>query len=358
MVSEIFSDNEINSDKIELKRVNPYLNINKFKRKTFSIKDEFKKLLAGDTIALGKAITLIESSNPYHKKKANNIIKKCLPYSGKSIRIGITGVPGVGKSTFIETLGLYLINEGHKVAVLTIDPSSEISKGSILGDKIRMENLSKQKNAFIRSTPSGGNLGGVARTTRETMLLCEAAGFDIIIIETLGVGQSETTIKKLTDVFVLLVLPNSGDEIQGIKRGIMEMSDFILITKADGDNLQASYITYNQMLNIVNLLPKKDNNWTPKVILTSAKTNLGIKETWSEIYNYINYIKQNNFFYENRKKQNTYWMMETLNNIINQYINNNKKIKKLINKLEKKLENNKISPFEAAEYLFLKIFKS
>ncbi len=249
------------------------------KRKSQPSTDELiNAILVGDITALSRAITLIESKNPEHLQKANEVIKKCLPHANKSIRIGITGVPGVGKSTFIESFGKHLTKRGKKVAVLAVDPSSTITKGSILGDKTRMEDLVKDKNAFIRPSPSGDSLGGVARKTRETIILCEAAGFDTIIIETVGVGQSETAVHSMVDFFLLLKLAGAGDELQGMKRGIIEMADAIAINKADGDNLNKANLAKIEFKRALHLYPEKESEWQPKVVLCSAIEKTGIDE--------------------------------------------------------------------------------
>ncbi len=252
-------------------------------RKLHSVEEYVNGILNGDITLLSKAVTLVESSNAKHQQIAQEIIARCLPHSGNSIRVGITGVPGVGKSTFIEALGKHITGSFGKLAVLAIDPSSERSKGSILGDKTRMEELSGDKNAYIRPSPSAGSLGGVARKTRETIVLCEAAGFNHIFIETVGVGQSETVVHSMTDFFLLLKLAGAGDELQGIKRGIMEMADVIAINKADGNNIENAKKAMIQFNNAIHLFPKKESQWNPKVLTCSATKNLGITEIWDEI---------------------------------------------------------------------------
>jgi LAO/AO transport system kinase len=239
-------------------------------RQLLPVTDYVNGILKGDITLLSKAVTLVESASTKHQQLAQEIITLCLPHSGKSIRVGITGVPGVGKSTFIEALGSYITKRGGKLAVLAIDPSSERTRGSILGDKTRMEELSVDKNAYIRPSPSAGSLGGVARKTRETIILCEAAGFDHIFIETVGVGQSETAVHSMTDFFLLLMLAGAGDELQGIKRGIMEMADIIAINKADGNNIEKAQMAKVQYNNAIHLFPKKDSEWDPKVLTCSA----------------------------------------------------------------------------------------
>ena len=300
-----------------------------------------KEIIQGDRTALAKGITLIESTLPNDKIIAQELIKKCLQKSGNSIRIGVTGVPGVGKSTFIETFGLLLTSKGHKVAVLAIDPSSERTHGSILGDKSRMNKLATNNNAFIRPSPSSGILGGVTDKTRESIILCEAAGFDIILIETVGVGQSETTVKNLVDFFLLLILAGAGDELQGIKRGIMEIADALVITKDDGDNMQNSKnaaLEYNRALH---LLASNKNGWTPRVSTCSAIKDTGIKSILELIYKFDAKMKSNGWKDKNRINQGKYW----LHLIIRQELGN-RAYNKLLEKgkflqLEKKLENGK-----------------
>ncbi|TAL81533.1 MAG: methylmalonyl Co-A mutase-associated GTPase MeaB, partial [Bacteroidetes bacterium] len=258
------------------------------RRKKYTTEEYFEGIISGNRTILSQAITLIESSLPEHYETAQSIIEKCLPHSSKSIRIGITGVPGAGKSTFIETFGLHIISGGRKLAVLTIDPSSEHTKGSILGDKTRMEQLSTHKDAFIRPSPASGTLGGVARKTRETIILCEAAGFDTILVETVGVGQSETAVHSMVDLFLLLMLAGAGDELQGIKRGIMEMADLIAITKADGSNKPAADKARQSFQNALYLFPAKSSGWKPQVLTCSALQNNGIAELWEIIMEYVN----------------------------------------------------------------------
>ena len=276
--------------------------------------DEFvTQILKGNITFLSKAITLVESTNANHQKKANEILEKCLPFSNNAIRIGITGVPGVGKSTFIEAFGKHLTKKGHKVAVLAVDPSSSINKGSILGDKTRMEQLVTDKNAFIRPSPSGTSLGGVAQKTRESIILCEAAGFDTIIIETVGVGQSETVVHSMVDFFLLLKLAGAGEELQGIKRGIIEMADAIVINKADGDNAKNAKIAKVEFNRALHLYPLKESKWQPKVITASALENLNIDKVDEMIGEYLELTKNNNYFTEKRNEQNTYWLLSTIN---------------------------------------------
>jgi LAO/AO transport system kinase len=308
-------------------------------------------ILKGDITALSRAITLVESSNPAHLEKANDIIKRCLPYANQSVRIGITGVPGVGKSTFIETFGTYLTTLGKKVAVLAVDPSSSVTKGSILGDKTRMEDLVKNPNAFIRPSPSGTSLGGVARKTRESIILCEAVGFDTIIIETVGVGQSETAVHSMVDFFLLLKLAGAGDELQGIKRGIMEMADAIAINKADGDNIKQANLAKVEFNRAMHLYPAKPSGWQPKVTLCSALKNEGINDLWKLIEDYLKLTKRNHFFETNRKEQNKFWLLQTIEDRLKSDFFNTPKIKKELELQLKLIEEDKTTPFVAADYL-------
>lgn len=308
-------------------------------------------IIAGNRSALGRAITLIESNQPDHNSKASKIIEGCLPHSQRSVRIGITGVPGVGKSTFIEALGIHLARLGKKVAVLAVDPTSSISRGSILGDKTRMEKLVTTKNTFIRPSPSGESLGGVAKKTRESIILCEAAGYDVILIETVGVGQSETTVHSMTDFFLLLKLAGAGDELQGIKRGIMEMADVIVINKADGENQKAAREARLEFKRALHLYPPKPNGWQPKVLLSSALNNSGINETWQLIEEYFNFVKENGHFEMNRQEQNKYWLIQTINDHLRMRFYRDPQIKKALEEQLKSIENKETTPFAAADYL-------
>lgn len=325
--------------------------IRKNRKKQPSVSDLVSGITSQNITALSRAITLVESTNPLHSKKANEIITQCLPFANKSTRIGITGVPGVGKSTFIEAFGLYLTSLGKKVAVLAVDPSSSLSKGSILGDKTRMEDLVKTKNAFIRPSPSGSSLGGVARKTRETIILCEAAGFDTIIIETVGVGQSETAVHSMVDFFLLLKLAGAGDELQGIKRGIIEMADAIVINKADGDNLKAAKSAKLEFNRALHLYPSKASNWSPKVSLCSALKREGIAEVWQMIKDYKATTKANQYFENNRNNQNKFWLLQTIEDQLKSNFYNTPKIKDELNKQIQLVEAGKTTPFAAAEYL-------
>ncbi len=284
-------------------------------------------------------------------EKANKIINACLPKANQSIRIGITGVPGVGKSTFIEVFGKHLTGLGKKVAVLAIDPSSTITKGSILGDKTRMEDLVKDKNAFIRPSASGDSLGGVARKTRETIILCEAAGFDTIIIETVGVGQSETAVHSMVDFFLLLKLAGAGDELQGIKRGIIEMADAIVINKADGDNIKRAKLAQVEFNRALHLYPEKNSKWMPKVSICSAVQNEGVKDIWNMILEYEILTKQNEYFEFKRLEQNKFWLIQTIEEQLKSDFFNRSKMKKELKHQLLLLETNKTTPFAAAEIL-------
>lgn len=327
-------------------------------RKTQPSADEFiSGILDGNITMLSRAITLIESTNVNHLAKANTVINACLPRANKSIRIGITGVPGVGKSTFIEAFGKHLTSLGKKVAVLAVDPSSTISGGSILGDKTRMEELVKDKNAFIRPSPSGKTLGGVARKTRETITLCEAAGFDTIIIETVGVGQSETAVHSMVDFFLLLKISGAGDELQGIKRGIMEMADAIVINKADGDNIKKANLAKTEFNRALQLFPAKKSGWIPTTSTCSAISHEGISEVWQTIEKFLEITKENTSFFEKRKEQNQYWMIETINEQLQLNFYNHSEIKQLLNSTKKAVQNDEISPFAAAQLLLETYFK-
>lgn len=307
-------------------------------------------ILAGNRTLLSRAITLVESALHDHQTKAQQVIERCLPYSGNSIRLGITGVPGAGKSTTIEALGKHLTAHGHKVAVLAIDPSSERSKGSILGDKTRMEELSVDPNAFIRPSPSAGSLGGVARKTREIILLCEAAGFDVVIVETVGVGQSEVAAHSMVDFFLLLQLANTGDELQGIKRGIMEMADMIAINKCELDHTR-SELAASQFRNALHLFPMPESGWTVKVMLCSAYTREGIVELWNAVMDYVAFSKQNGFFYHKRQQQNLRILNETIENGLRDRFYNAPGMEERLAEISRQILDNKLSAYAAADQL-------
>jgi LAO/AO transport system kinase len=322
-----------------------------------SADDLTKGILVSNITSLSRSITLVESTNVEHLAKANSIINSCLPHANKSVRLGITGVPGVGKSTFIEAFGKYLTSLGKKVAVLAVDPSSSISHGSILGDKTRMEELVKDPNAFIRPSASGDTLGGVARKTRETITLCEAAGFDTIIIETVGVGQSETAVHSMVDFFLLLKIAGAGDELQGIKRGIMEMADAIVINKADGDNIKKARLAKTEFNRALHLFPAKKSGWIPTTATCSAITQEGIPEVWETITHFLKLTKGNDYFYKKRKEQNEYWMLETINAALKLHFYGNSEIESILVETKKAVQEDALSPFAAAQIVLEYYFK-
>jgi len=333
--------------------INPAFLTSRVKKQMLSVDDYVNGILSGNRVILSRAITLVESSHPDHQTTAQAVIERCLPHSGKSIRIGITGVPGAGKSTFIEALGVMLVNKGHKLAVLAVDPSSERSKGSILGDKTRMEELSGMDNAFIRPSPSAGSLGGVARKTRETIILCEAAGFDITFVETVGVGQSETAVHGMVDFFLLIQLANTGDELQGIKRGIMEMADAIAINKADGDNLQKAKVARTQFSNALHLFPPTESGWTPPVETCSAYTKDGIENIWSIVQNYISHTQSNGYFEHKRREQSRRILSETIDETLLTRFYHNPEIKQRLKIAMDEVLKGRISPYVAAQELLI-----
>ncbi|SCX78339.1 methylmalonyl Co-A mutase-associated GTPase MeaB [Flavobacterium caeni] len=316
----------------------------------------FDGISQSNVSALSRAITLVESTSPKHLEAANQIIALCLPRANRSVRIGITGVPGVGKSTFIEAFGKYLTGLGKKVAVLAVDPSSTISHGSILGDKTRMEDLVKDPNAYIRPSASGETLGGVARKTRETITLCEAAGFDTIIIETVGVGQSETAVHSMVDFFLLLKIAGAGDELQGIKRGIMEMADAVVINKADGDNVKRARLAKTEFNRALHLFPAKKSGWMPKVETCSALTKDGVDKVWGLISDYLELVQGNGYFADKRQAQNQYWMMETIHEQLQRHFFSNPDMVKEIERQKTAVLQNEISPFAAAQSLMDRYF--
>jgi GTPase len=316
-----------------------------------NIEEYLKGIRSGDRITLAKAITLVESSLPADQLIASNLIDAIIPHTGKAIRIGITGVPGVGKSTFIEALGNQLTREGKKIAVLTIDPSSQLTRGSILGDKTRMEELSKNPLAFVRPTASGNILGGVAGRSREAMLLCEAAGFEIIIIETVGVGQSEVAVKRMVDFFLLLMLAGAGDELQGIKKGIMEMADGIVITKADGDNILHATEAQAEYQHALHLYPAKSSGWTPQVLTSSSFTGTGISDVWRMITKYQSVTSGSGYFELNRRQQNVVWFREYFEHLLKIDYLSFQQLNAEISKLETEIAHEKISVQRAAEQL-------
>jgi LAO/AO transport system kinase len=341
---------KVNKGVADVPSVNPYFK--KISRQKNHTTSEFVEgIIRGDIAILSQAVTLIESAKEAHHQQAQEIIERCLPLSGHSVRIGITGVPGAGKSTAIDVFGMYLVQRGHRLAVLAIDPSSERSKGSILGDKTRMEDLSREKNAFIRPSPTAGSLGGVARKTRETIILCEAAGFDTIFVETVGVGQSETAVHSMVDFFLLIQLAGTGDELQGIKRGIMEMADGIVINKADGDNIDRAKLAAAHFRNALHLFPPADSGWSPQVLTCSGHYNTGITELWAMIDAYIAFTRANGYFEHKRNEQSRYWMYESIQEMLRNAFYHHPEIENLLPLMEQRVLRNEISSFVAARQL-------
>lgn len=320
------------------------------KKREISVDEYVNGILNSDRVMLSQAITLVESNLSEHQHKAQQIIERCLPYAGKSIRVGITGVPGVGKSTTIEALGTKLTHSGHKLAVLAIDPTSEKTKGSILGDKTRMEELANDPNAFIRPSPSAGSLGGVARKTREIIILCEAAGFDVVFVETVGVGQSEVVAHSMVDFFLLLQLANAGDELQGIKRGIMEMADAISINKAElGPN--RAELAASQYRSALSLFPHNENGWKPVVFTSSAYTGDGIDKIWETIMEYVAQTKANGHFHKKRNEQNLRILSETINSTLTERFYNSQFIVEKLEQFKQDVLNDRVSAYIAAQEL-------
>lgn len=331
--------------------VNPYLKSRK-KKQSYSPAEYVDQIRKGNITVLSQAVTLLESQKPEHQEVAQEVIEKCLPYSGNSVRIGITGVPGAGKSTSIDAFGMHLIHDrGKKLAVLAIDPSSERSKGSILGDKTRMEEISREPQAFVRPSPSAGSLGGVARKTRESIILCEAAGFDTVFVETVGVGQSETAVHSMVDFFLLIQLAGTGDELQGIKRGIMEMADGIIVNKADGSNIDKANLAAAQYRNALHLFPLAESGWNPKVLTYSGYYKLGIKEIWDMVYEYVHFTKDNGYFDYRRHSQAKYWMYESINEQLRNHFYQLPEIEQALAVKEQQVLNSEISSFTAAKQM-------
>ncbi len=327
--------------------VSPYIK-NRKRRQQLSVSDYVEGIRKGNKAVLGQAVTLVESLKPEHQVIAQEVIEKCLPYTGHSRRIGITGVPGAGKSTSIDVFGMHVLRQGGKLAVLAIDPSSERSKGSILGDKTRMEKLAVQPDAFIRPSPSAGSLGGVARKTRETIVLCEAAGYDNIFVETVGVGQSEIAVHSMVDFFLLIQIAGAGDELQGIKRGIMEMADGIAINKADGDNIERANLAAAQFRNALHLFPLPPSGWLPEVTTYSGYYELGIDGVWDMIDRYFDHVQKNGYFDERRRQQEQYWMYETINEQLQTRFYSNPEVQRLLEVKKQMVLNNQQSSFVAA----------
>lgn len=347
---------KVNSGIDRMPMINP--KFKKIKRRNYTVDEYVEGILNGDITCLSQAVTMVESNNINHQDIAQKIIEQCLPYSGNSIRVGITGVPGAGKSTSIDSFGIHLIKQGRKLAILAIDPSSERSNGSILGDKTRMEQLSREKNAFIRPSPTAGSLGGVARKTRETIILCEAAGFDTIFVETVGVGQSETVVHSMVDFFLLIQLAGTGDELQGIKRGIMEMADGIVINKADGDNIDKANLAASHFRNALHLFPPTDSGWRPRVLTYSGFYGIGIKEIWDMIDKYKYFTQDNGYFYSKRQNQSKWWMYQSINESLKRSFYNSNVVSKLQSKVESEILNDKLSSFIGAKKLLDAYFES
>lgn len=329
--------------------VNPYLAARRRRKPMPAVGEMVEGILRGDVTMLSRAVTLVESLNADHQALAQEVIEKCLPHSGNSRRIGITGVPGAGKSTSIDVFGLHVLRNGGKLAVLAIDPSSERTKGSILGDKTRMEKLSVHPDAFIRPSPSAGSLGGVARKTRETIVLCEAAGYNNIFVETVGVGQSETAVHSMVDFFLLIQLAGTGDELQGIKRGIMEMADGIVINKADGDNINRAQLAKAQFQSALHLFPPTTSGWMPEVLTYSGYYELGIPEVWEMIDRYFAFVTANGYFEAKRAQQARYWMFETIDESLRNHFYNNSDVERLLLENERLVLQNRLSSFIAAK---------
>ncbi len=321
------------------------------RRRVLPPEEYMEGILGGDRVMLSRAITLIESALDSHYEAAQKVIEQCVAHSGKSLRLGITGVPGAGKSTFIEAMGNHLIDSGHRIAVLAVDPSSEISRGSILGDKTRMETLAVNENAFIRPSPSAGSLGGVARKTREIIILCEAAGYDVIFVETVGVGQSEIAVHSMVDFFLLLMISGAGDELQGIKRGIIEMCDGMAINKADGDNLDKARIARSQYENALHLFPPQPTGWTPRVMTCSSINHDGIPEIWEMILEHESLMKAKGHFEEKRNRQKQYRLHESINESLRYHFYKHPVIEKKIPEVEKMLAERQMTSFQAARVL-------
>jgi len=320
-------------------------------RKLPTVEQFVKGIQNNNRVLLSQAITLIESKRPDHQQLAQQVIEQCLPNTVESIRIGITGTPGVGKSTFIEAFGQLLLEKGRRVAVLAVDPSSQVSQGSILGDKTRMASLSTDSRAFIRPSAAGGSLGGVARKTRETIVLLEAAGFDTILIETVGVGQSEVAVYSMVDFFLLLLLPGAGDELQGIKRGIVEMADLLVVNKADGDNLILAKQSRQAYKNAVHLFPPKESGWVPRVRLCSALNDEGLTEIWTAVEAYEQELKSSGYWEQSRREQAAYWLTETVQRLLGERFYSDKAVKDQLKTLEADVLAGRMLPFAAATKL-------
>lgn len=308
-------------------------------------------ILQGNRRAIAKAITLLESTRPESFEQGQELLESLLPHAGQALRIGITGVPGVGKSTFIEAIGLFLIEHGHRVAVLAVDPSSQITGGSIMGDKTRMNELAQHPHAFIRPSPSSGILGGVARKTRETMLICEAAGYDVVIVETVGVGQSETIVASMVDLFLLLMLPNAGDELQGIKKGVLELADLVVINKSDGKQETLAKTAQSEYRKALHLLPSSKNSWTPQILRCSALEKRGMEKIWDSVKSFSKALQNSGEWEIQRRKQTGKWMWSLVEEGLLTNFRNHPDLQKQIPELEKEVESGKMLPTTAARIL-------
>ena len=358
--NEVYKGLVVNAGIEQPSSVNPYLkNSPKRKRRELSVADFVEGIVKGDVTVLSQAVTLVESVKPDHQVVAQEVIEKCLPYSGNSVRIGISGVPGAGKSTSIDVFGVHVLEKyGGKLAVLAIDPSSERSKGSILGDKTRMEQLSVHPKSFVRPSPSAGSLGGVARKTRETIVLCEAAGFDKIFVETVGVGQSETAVHSMVDFFLLIQLAGTGDELQGIKRGIMEMSDLINVTKADGNNIEKAQMARVLYVNALHLFPPTESGWVPTAVTSSAVTKAGLDDILAKIEEYFALVRGNGYYDKRRREQARYWMYESINEQLKAMFYENPAIEKLLPEYEDAVLEGRLESFTSASELIDKYRES
>lgn len=321
------------------------------KRRQLSTAQLVEGILNSDRAVLGRAVTLIESTNPRHQQQAQKVLQEVLPHTGNSVRVGISGVPGVGKSTFIEAFGENLTRQNQRIAVLAVDPSSERTGGSILGDKTRMQNLSVNAQAFVRPSPTSGTLGGVNRVTRETMLLCEAAGFDVVMVETVGVGQSETTVAKMVDFFLVLMLPGAGDDLQGIKRGVMEVADMIVVNKADGDNINKANAAKNDYHHAIHMLSPATSEWHPPVLTCSAIKNTGLDEIWQQIEKHHTITKQSGSFSEKRDQQLLHWLHATINDYLLRNFHSDEQVASRLDELRQQILSREITPALASEAL-------